>query len=136
MIYQLLVYAGGDGFSYEMSLNKQVSRNDYEGLLPYVNQWTDSFKAKHCTCLHLLILKLDPINGVTGVVKNDFYKHPLKQRVEINKKAQEALSQVKAKKGPSVMDLLAEIDQAQAAQAQMPQPVPAQWVVNPNNPQF
>lgn len=129
MIYQLLIYAGGDMFSYDMALNKQVSRSDYEGLLPYVNQWTDTFKAKQCVCLHLLILKLDPLNGITEVVKNDFYKHPLKKRVEINKKAQEGSTNRNSQK-ISVQAILQEMNQLQQA---APEPAPLNWNTIGNN---
>lgn len=130
MIYQLLVYAGGDSFSYDMNLNKQVSRNDYEGLLPYVEQWQETFKAKHCTCLHIIVLKLDPINGVTEVMKNDFYKHPLKARVEINKKAASGVSANKVKK--TFVDV--QLDQALFNQAQQGVPFPEFTVQAPPAP--
>jgi len=125
MLYQLLVYAGGDAFSYDMVLNKQVCRNDYDSLNLYASDYINAFKNKGMSCLHIIILKLDPMNDVTEVIRNEFYKHPLKKRVEINKKEG---SPEKLKK-KTVNDILQELHAQEAAlaaaQNQQAQPQPA-----------
>lgn len=146
MLFQLLIYAGADPFSYEMTLNKQVCRVECDSLNLYAADYINSFKGKNMSCLHIIILKLDPMNDVTEVIRNEFYKHPLKKRVEINKK-EGSPEKIKKK---TVNDILQELHaqeaalaaaQTQPAQPQpgvVPQNIPGGiWAtVNMNNPNW
>ena len=45
------------------------------------------FAAKDYSSLHILVLNLDPANGITEVIKNEYAENPLKTRTIINPQA-------------------------------------------------
>lgn len=145
MIYQLLIYTGGDAFSYDMVLAKQVCRSEYDSLSMYAADYINAFKNKGMSCLHIIVLKLDPINDITEVVRNEFYKHPLKKRVEINKK-EGATTKAKQSRVQEILQQMQEQEAITAtalnnANAQQAGPIPPLpngiWTtVNTNNPNW
>ena len=45
------------------------------------------FEGKEYSSLHILVLNLDPVNGITEVIKNEYAENPLKVRTIINPNA-------------------------------------------------
>jgi len=41
-------------------------------------------KSGEYSALHIMVLRLDPANGITEVVRNEYAENPLKQRIVIN----------------------------------------------------
>jgi hypothetical protein len=46
--------------------------------------YKECFNQGQYSQLHMLVLRLDPANGITEVLKNEYMEGPLKQRITIN----------------------------------------------------
>lgn len=71
------IMVGDDG-------TNQGSADDHE------NYYKSSFDCKECTAFHILVLHLDPANGITEVLRNEYFENPLKTRTIINAAAKSA----------------------------------------------
>jgi hypothetical protein len=89
-MYQLLIYSGQDQYEYVPRLCKQVYNSDLHYLKIIAEEWREHFNAKAINYLHVVIVLLDPEGAGNSIVVNEFGKHPLKTRIEINEKAKAA----------------------------------------------
>ena len=89
MLKQLLIYANSDLYHYGgMSLIYQLAHESESGDAQYyIERYKSSFYNKKISELHIVYLLLDPLNGVTEVLLNEFAQNPLKVKTIINPKA-------------------------------------------------
>lgn len=66
----------GKQMIWDQSIDKQY--NDY------IRHYQESFQIGEYSALHLLELNLDPANGITEVLRNEYSENPLKTRIVIN----------------------------------------------------
>ena len=96
-----LFYVSNDKYERKpLQLSKQIMvQEDGSGAATAADHeayYKDSFKRKEYSALHILVLNLDPANGVTEVVRNEYAENPLKQRIEINAAAKRAVPRSKS----------------------------------------
>ena len=74
--------------------------------------YKECFNSGQYTALHQLVLRLDPANGITEVLKNEYLEGPLKQRITINPQAKATVVKKKS---------ISQIMAAQAMQTVQPE---------------
>lgn len=100
---QYLFYTSDDAYSYDLRLNKQLFYRDghpnevAEGQA-YLEHFTKRFKEEEFAALLIMVLELDPVNGVTNIVKNEFMTSPLKKKIVINARVLDKGTKPAAKK--------------------------------------
>ena len=100
MLKQVLIYCSSELYKYGcMDLVHQRAYsptpemdNDLEY---YVNQYKNRFNKKQYSELHILTLLLDPANGETTVLVNEYSQNPLKVKTIINAVAATASKKIK-----------------------------------------
>lgn len=95
MLKQALIYTNPDLYSYgQLDLVHQrffTSTPDAEADISYyLEKYREKFADKKYSELHILILHLDPANGVTEVLTNEYGQNPLKIKTIINAAAANA----------------------------------------------
>lgn len=101
MLKQVLIYGNSDLYKYgDMILTHQrayIPNSDMDADLDYyINQYKTRFNKKQYSELHILTLLLDPANGETTVLVNEYSQNPLKVKTIINAVAANAPKKMKS----------------------------------------
>ncbi len=86
MLRQTLVYVGEDVYTHNLRLGKQITESleDLSLSTECIAGVDRRFARKEYSAIHILQLDLDPVNGITNVVRNDYFENPLKTKIIIN----------------------------------------------------
>lgn len=108
MLKQALIYTNSDLYNYgQLDLVHQrffTSSPDADADIGYyLEKYREKFADKKYSEIHILMLHLDPANGVTDVLINEFAQNPLKVRTIINAAAANA-PKIKKMSQPFLMD--------------------------------
>jgi len=63
--------------------------------------YKDCFQSGEYSALHILVLNLDPANGITEVLLNEYAENPLKKRIVLNEAAKSTV--VKRKSATQIL---------------------------------
>ena len=100
MLKQVLIYCNSDLYKHGcLDLGHQRAYTptlDMDSELEYyINQYKNRFNKKEYSELHILTLLLDPANGETTVLVNEYSQNPLKVKTIINAVAATAPKKIK-----------------------------------------
>lgn len=87
---QLLIYAGADPYEHVMRLEVSRYGESDDRCRERIASYKAAFNEKTFSVLHVLWQRVEPEKGTIEVVLNEYGKHPLKTRIEINAKAKPA----------------------------------------------
>ena len=90
MKYFIILYIGQDQYTYNQTIHDYKRRNTIEECMTFTRGLNDHFQAKNITCWSYQLHEHNPDTGDIRVIESNFYNHPLKTRVEINKEAKDA----------------------------------------------
>lgn len=74
----------------------QIGDGSPSSAMEHEAYFKECFNSGQYTALHQLVLRLDPANGITEVIKNEYIEGPLKQRIVINPKAKSTVVKKKS----------------------------------------
>lgn len=94
MIRQYLYYTGVSVYSHDLRLDKQIhgSTLDTDKMnhgQSYIDYYRTMMRNKDLSALLIMVIELDPANGVTNIIMNEYSENPLKKKIIINTKARE-----------------------------------------------
>ena len=100
MLKQVLIYTNSDLYKHGcLDLVHQrffTSTPDADSDIDYyISQYRNKFTNKKYSEIHILMLHLDPANGITEVLMNEYAQHPVKVKTIINAAAATARKTVK-----------------------------------------
>lgn len=82
---QYNLYANPNVFEYgQMQPICAYNQQEEHHFNAYVDKYMGKIRNKTCSEVYILVMKLDPANGVTEVLRNDYVTNPLKLKIEIN----------------------------------------------------
>lgn len=84
---QLLIYAGADPYEHTMRLEVSRYGESDDRCRERIASYKAAFNERSFSVLHVLWQRVEPEKGTIEVVLNEYGKHPLKTRIEINAKA-------------------------------------------------
>ena len=92
MNYVLQIYGNTDKYSYgRLSLIMNQTYHSYSptgDIAAYLDSYRRKFTSKHFTQIHLMVLKLDPKNGISEILVNEYAENPLLEKTKLNAEAE------------------------------------------------
>lgn len=107
MIRQYLYYIGSSIYSHDLRLDKQIHGDTLDSDKmshgqSYIDYYRTMMQNKDLSALLVMVLDIDPANGVTNIIMNEYIENPLKKKIVINAKAREGMVSKKTMTWPPV----------------------------------
>lgn len=87
MLIQLMIFVNGNWYEDETELARTFTVPEGGDFKQYGADYIRAFEKKNYQSIMLVGMALDPVNDRIEIVFNSFYKHPMKEYIEINKAA-------------------------------------------------